>query len=208
VEAARQGGTPGPPPGLTALAGALRPLFPEWPGHLPAALAPLQDAGASQLRLFRALAELLDGLGVVVLVVEDAHWADEATLEFLLFLESRRPRWLRIMLTYRPEEVPTDSLVRRISSRSGAFRFTLLPLDVSRTADLVSSMLDDGPVSEAFASFLHQHTEGVPFAIESPSACCATVPTWYTFRANGYAGRRPEHPRPDGRDRLHELCHR
>ena len=75
---------------LTDLAGALRPLFPEWSGDLPPALEPLDDAKAARHRLFRALDELLRALGVDVLVLEDAHWADEVTLEFLLFLTSRQ----------------------------------------------------------------------------------------------------------------------
>lgn len=43
---------------------------------------------------------------------------------------------------------------------------TLPPLGQVETAGLVSSMLDDGPVSEAFAAFLHEHTEGLPLLIE------------------------------------------
>ena len=74
--------------GLSGLAGALRPLFPEWADDLPPAPEPAQDASAMRHRLFRALGELIACLRVAVLVVEDVHWADEATLEFLLYLAS------------------------------------------------------------------------------------------------------------------------
>ncbi|WP_329164540.1 AAA family ATPase [Streptomyces sp. NBC_01267] len=155
---------------LTPLAGALRPLLPEWADDLPAAPEPAADAGAARHRLLRALAELLDRLGVSPLVIEDVHWADDATLDFLLFLTSSPTRDLGLVLTYRPEDVPSDSLLPRLTSRPSAgvrqTRITLGPLDVSRTAELVSSMLDDERVSEAFSAFLRERTDGIPLALE------------------------------------------
>jgi hypothetical protein len=102
---------------LSGLAGALRPLFPEWSADLPPVPDPAADATAARHRLFRALDELLACLGVTVLVVEDVHWADEATLEFLLFLGSQQQPRRSLVLTYRPEDVPGDSLLLRLSSR-------------------------------------------------------------------------------------------
>ncbi|MFJ7495150.1 ATP-binding protein [Streptomyces sp. NPDC097727] len=156
--------------GLSGLGGALRPLFPEWADDLPPAPEPMEDATAARHRLFRALAEVLGRLDMAVLVLEDVHWADEATLEFLLFLVSRRPQPVSLVLTYRREEVPANSLLRRISSRLPAdarlVRLTLQPLDIGETAALVSSMLGDEHVSTEFAAFLHTRTEGVPLAME------------------------------------------
>ncbi|WP_222709297.1 AAA family ATPase [Nonomuraea sp. C10] len=154
--------------GLSALAGALRPLFPEWADGLPPAPEPPEDARAARHLLFRALDEVLDRLRVSVLAVEDAHWADEATLEFLLFLAARHPLRTGLVVTYRPDDVPQTSLLLRLSSRLPAtgLRLTLEPLDVARTGALVSSMLDDEPVSPAFVQLLHRHTDGVPLAVE------------------------------------------
>jgi predicted ATPase len=155
---------------LSALAGALRPLFPEWADELPPLPEPLVDATAARHRLLRALGELLDRLGVGVLVVEDVHWADEATLEVLLFLASRQSLRLSVVVTYRPEDVPTGSLLLRLSSRvpvgTSRLRITLGPLDVAETARLVSSMLAGAQISEEFARYLHEHTDGLPLAIE------------------------------------------
>ncbi|MGV9915566.1 ATP-binding protein [Streptomyces tendae] len=156
--------------GLSGLGGALRPLFPEWADDLPPAPEPLEDATAARHRLFRAFAEILGRLDMAVLALEDVHWADEATLEFLLFLVSRRPQPVSVVLTYRREEVPPDSLLLRLSSRLPAearlIRLTLAPLDVDETAEFVSSMLAEAPLSSEFASFLHARTEGVPLAVE------------------------------------------
>jgi DNA-binding CsgD family transcriptional regulator len=155
---------------LSALAGCLRPMFPEWATELPGAPEPAEDASAARHRLFRALAELLAALEVRVLVVEDAHWADEATLEFLLFLAFRQPRRASLIVTYRPDDVPAGSLLPRLTSRLPAaatqLRLTLGLLDTKATAELVSSMLSGEHVSDQFAAFVHEHTEGMPLAIE------------------------------------------
>lgn len=171
VDAIRQARTRVDGLGLSALAGALRPLFPEWAEALPPAPESLHDAGAARHRLFRALHELLTRCGTTVVAVEDAHWADEATLDFLLFLAAR-PAADRIdlVLTYRPEDVPAGSQLLRLSARPVAgtihTRILLTQLTVDQTAQFVSSMLDDEHVSDAFASLLHKHTSGLPLALE------------------------------------------
>lgn len=155
---------------LSPLAGALRPLIPEWAPDLPPAPEPLTDPSAARHRLFRALAEILAQLRVTVLIVEDAHWADEATTEFLLFITTRQPQRLSLIVTYRPEDVPAASSLRRLSSRQTAalprHRLVLNPLDADGTSALVSSMLNDEPVSPGFANRLHRDTEGLPLAVE------------------------------------------
>ena len=159
----------------TGLAGALRPLLPEWAGELPAAPEPLDDTRAARHRLFRALAELVGALRVTGLVVEDVHWADPVTLEFLIFLAAREaaeqlPRPLNLVVTYRPAELPTGSPVWQLPAQlpAGASRtrLVLAPLDQPGTAAMVSSMLRGGRVSGAFARFLHERTGGVPLAVE------------------------------------------
>ncbi|MEU6072824.1 AAA family ATPase [Micromonospora sp. NPDC047074] len=156
---------------LSELAGALRPLVPEWSADLPPSPEPLDDPKSARHRLFRALDELIGALGVDLLIVEDAHWADEVTVEFLLFLAARpHAGGPSLVVTYRPEEVDDRSLLLRLSSRlptGGAqLRISLAPLDVAGTAALVSSMLDGNPMSTEFAAFLHERTSGVPLVVE------------------------------------------
>ncbi|MEU9380557.1 hypothetical protein AB0D38_06015 [Streptomyces sp. NPDC048279] len=142
VDAVRDGADNVAGLGLSGVGGALRPLFPEWADDLP----PAPEA------------------------LEDVHWADEATLEFLLFLVSRRPQPVSIVLTFRRDEVPSASLLLRLSSRlpSDAHLVRLTPrsLDVAQTASFVSSMLAGEHVSNEFAAFLNARTEGVPLAVE------------------------------------------
>jgi len=156
--------------GLSELAGALRPLFPEWATSLPPPLEPAEDAAALRHRLFRAVAELLEHLDVGLLVVDDVHWADEASLEFLLFLTSRPGQRISLLLGYRPEEVPPDSLLLRLSSRrvtgTARMRVSLDSLDRSGVHQMVSSMLSDEPIPEELVAFLHSRTGGLPLAVE------------------------------------------
>jgi DNA-binding CsgD family transcriptional regulator/tetratricopeptide (TPR) repeat protein len=157
--------------GLSGLAGALRPLFPEWADVLPAAPEPAEDATAARSRLFRALAELLGCLGTGLLVVEDVHWADEATLEFLLFLASRPPAAALapgLLVTVRPEDAPAGSLLprlARLATGTRGLRLELGPLSQAGTAALVWSMLGE-QVTQGFTAFLHEQAGGVPLAVE------------------------------------------
>ncbi|WP_162262575.1 helix-turn-helix transcriptional regulator [Nocardioides sp. Soil796] len=155
---------------LTPLAGALRPLFPEWGPHLPPSPEALSDPAASQHRIFRALAELVDALAPGLLVVDDAHWADPATLDLLLFLASRPTAAHRIVLTYRPSELEATSNLHRLTGKAptgtSMLRIGLASLGVDDTRQMVSSMLQERPVTGAFAEFLHARTEGVPLALE------------------------------------------
>ncbi|WP_370666197.1 AAA family ATPase [Streptomyces sp. IBSBF 2507] len=156
--------------GLSPLAGALRPLFPEWAGELPPALETLEDPKETRHRLLGALSELLGRLGVSTFVVEDAHWADAATLEWLLTLCSSSDLGMSIVLTYRPHDIPAGSLLRRLTSRRptgmNLARVELQPLDVRQTGELVRSILGADGVSEQFAELLHERTDGVPLALE------------------------------------------
>ncbi|MCQ0016141.1 AAA family ATPase [Actinomadura madurae] len=159
---------------LSGLAGALRSLFPEWLDELPEPLEPAEDALAARHRLFRALAELLDRLGVALLVVDDAHWADEATLDFLMFLVSRRPQPMSLVVAYRPEDVPDGSAIAHLSARPRGevtrLRLTLGPLDLRDTARLVSSMLAGGACRRRSRA----SCTGTPRGSRSPSRspCC------------------------------------
>jgi DNA-binding CsgD family transcriptional regulator/tetratricopeptide (TPR) repeat protein len=95
----------------------------------PRALGPLHDIGrqtggplaerladaASQEQLFAAfLDELVEPGPSPVVVVEDAHWADEATLDWLSFLGRRIARIPALLVvTYRDDEVGPDHPLRR-----------------------------------------------------------------------------------------------
>ncbi|MFD0555706.1 AAA ATPase-like protein [Stackebrandtia endophytica] len=157
---------------LSPLGGALRPLYPEWTDVLPQAPEPLYDPRATRHRLYRALSELIERMGVDVLVVEDVHWADTATLEWLIMLATDEPaadHRLSIVVSYRPWEVPADSLLPRLTTRTAPgvsrSRIGLEPLNPGQIRELVSAVYQV-EVSEQFAVFLHSVTDGIPLVVE------------------------------------------
>jgi DNA-binding CsgD family transcriptional regulator/tetratricopeptide (TPR) repeat protein len=77
-------------------------------------LAALLAAGSPREHLFAALLDELDhGDRAQVVVVEDAHWADEATLDLLVFLGRRIERTKALLIvTYRDDELAIDHPLR------------------------------------------------------------------------------------------------
>jgi DNA-binding CsgD family transcriptional regulator/tetratricopeptide (TPR) repeat protein len=144
----------------------------------PAALGPLLDV-ASQLdgellRLCRAEAKrdqlysaLLQQLGdlqsFTILVIEDVHWADEATLDLLSYV-GRRIQHLPVLLlvTYRDDAlVATDPLrltLGALAIQRATRRLSLATLSAAGVATLAEGTTID-------ATELHQLTAGNPFFV-------------------------------------------
>src|SRR6516164_6168256 len=77
-------------------------------------LAQFCSGRASRDELFAALlAEFDSSTALTVVVIEDAHWADESTLDLLSFLGRRLSRLTGLLLvTYRDDEVGADHPLR------------------------------------------------------------------------------------------------
>jgi DNA-binding CsgD family transcriptional regulator/tetratricopeptide (TPR) repeat protein len=158
------------PAALGPVAGALRPLLPELADRLPELPAPLGDRRAERHRLFRAVRELLGALGPTVLVLEDLHWADEATIELLRFLAPQPPPELTLVCTYRREDLAAGSpllgLAGGLPREARALAVALEPLDKDSVRDLVARILEADNVSGEFAEHLREDSGGLPFAVE------------------------------------------
>lgn len=109
-------------------------------------------------------------LGPTVCVLEDLHWADEGTLEFLQFLALNQPETLMLVLTHRSEEPGRSPWAQAPLARSSAATskaiVELASLSRKEVRRLVSAILDTEDVSEEFAGSLHARTGGIPFAVE------------------------------------------
>jgi DNA-binding CsgD family transcriptional regulator/tetratricopeptide (TPR) repeat protein len=93
---------------------ALGPLHDIARSSPDSALTGLLGSGADRHTLFTAFLDLL-AAGPSVTVVEDVHWADEATLDLLLFVGRRIDELPAIVIvTYRSEEVGRDHPLRRV----------------------------------------------------------------------------------------------
>ncbi|MFI6051989.1 ATP-binding protein [Streptomyces violascens] len=100
----------------------------------------------------------------VVLVVDDAHWADEETLAWLSSFALRASDLpLLIVVAYRPEELPRHAAeFRRLAMRHGSRPLDLAPFSAAAVSDLVRDVLGEGG-DELFARECWALTAGNPF---------------------------------------------
>ena len=115
-------------------------------------------------RLFRDIRAML-AERPTVLVLEDVHWADEATLELVRFLGRRLDGLpLLAIATYRDDEVgPQDrltSVLGDLATVAGVARMHLPSLSADAVAALVATA--ESPLDPAL---LHERTGGNPFFV-------------------------------------------
>jgi DNA-binding CsgD family transcriptional regulator/tetratricopeptide (TPR) repeat protein len=153
----------------------LGPLF-DVAGQLGGELGELCRAGAAREELFGALLAQVSESGTLsVLVVEDVHWADEATVDLLRFLGRRV--WaapVLLIVTYRGEDTAAGDPLRvalgEIARQRSTRRVDLGPLSAEAVAVLAGgSGLDAGE--------LFRLTAGNPFYVtEVVAAGLGVVP--------------------------------
>lgn len=137
--------------------------------------------GASRSELFAAVLAALrhPPTGTpYLLIVEDAHWADEATLDLLRHLARRvHACSALVMVTYRPEDTTAGDGLRLLlgdtASASGTRRIDLSPLSVVAVSHLAAEH------GASRGAELYELTGGNPFfvteALAAPGALPATV---------------------------------
>ena len=134
-----------------------------------------RDGEWSRERLFAGAAEVLtvvagrSGPGVG-LVVEDVHWADSETLDFLTFLvRGGRRGPVRVVATCRGDEAPLAALVAgwlaRVRAGAGTEEIRLGPLSRAQVAGQAAA-LAGGPVPARVIDYLYARAEGNPFFTE------------------------------------------
>lgn len=146
-------GVPGPFGALFDIADALGPD-----------VASLLQAQASREQIFRAvLGAFRAAPGAMVMVGEDAHWTDEATLELIRFLGRRiRSTHALVIIAYRDDQLGPYHPLRRVlgdlSNAPGVHRMELPPLSREAVGSLVARAGID-------AEQVYALTEGNPFLI-------------------------------------------
>jgi len=138
------------------------------------------EQGWQRGRLFLAVAELLDaaarrsgsgaGSGArVALVVEDVHWADSASLDFLTFLTRAGYRdAVTVVATCRGDEAPAAHVadwLAQVRGAAGVEEIRLGPLSRAELAGQVAG-LAGGPVQPRVVDELYARAEGNPFFTE------------------------------------------
>jgi DNA-binding CsgD family transcriptional regulator/tetratricopeptide (TPR) repeat protein len=113
--------------------------------------------------IYDAMLEVLDHpLHVTVLLIEDIHWADDATLDLLRIVGRRiAERRGLLVLTYREEDVPASPPLQRTLGALVAgplHRVRLDPLSRAAVASLLGARAQDPAV-------VHHLTNGNPFYV-------------------------------------------
>jgi DNA-binding CsgD family transcriptional regulator len=166
-------------------------LFPELSIHLASQTSPSSsDAQQEQQRLFQALAQTITRLTQnqpLIMVIEDLHWSDSASLEFLTLLARRiTAHPILLVLTYRDDET-TPELTHFLAELDRArlsTEFTLKrmrPLEVD--AMLRAILRLETPITKEFLDAIFPLTEGNPFFIEEMLK--ALIADGDIFYANG-----------------------
>jgi DNA-binding CsgD family transcriptional regulator len=153
------------------------------PGLGPDGLAEGGEAGGGQRdRLFSAVAELLAvvaGQSGAVLVIEDVHWADDATLDCLTYLLRLRGEGaVTVVATCRSDEAPLDAQVAswlaHVRGSGAVEEIRLGPLTRAEVGEQVAA-LAGGPPGE-LADEVYARAEGNPFFTEQLVAAALAGP--------------------------------
>ena len=138
--------------------GPLREMLPDLP-------ADVWPDGADRHEVFTRLSEALrDPVRPFLVVIEDAHWADDATLDLIRHLARRVHRLgALVLVTYRSEETtgqhPLRLVLGDVASAVGIRRIDLAPLTLDAVRRLV------GTAGTVDAEELYRETGGNPFYV-------------------------------------------
>jgi DNA-binding CsgD family transcriptional regulator len=136
-------------------------------GATEGAIAPPGEDAARTIYhgLYTLCVRLAAGSPLLILV-DDAHWADERSLRWLLFLARRVDHTpIAIALAHRSREPGSEQgLISRLATQDGAELIELAPLTVAATSELVRATLG-ADADGRFCDACHRATGGNPFLL-------------------------------------------
>jgi predicted ATPase len=160
---------------------------PTWLAQLPSLLSPerlrqfeRRTAGSTRERMLRELTEALEAAATakpLILLLEDLHWADISTLDWLAtFARRREPAAVLVVATDRPVELitaghPLRAIKQELLAQGCARELALRDLTREDTFDYVRARFPpalgmDIAIAE-LATRIHGHTEGRPLLMVS-----------------------------------------
>ncbi|QKG65581.1 AAA family ATPase [Pseudomonas sp. B14-6] len=167
-------------PTLPAL---MRAVAPTWLLQLPWLNTPQEKdalrrelAGVGPDRMLREMGELLDRYTEqrpLMLVTEDLHWSDRATVQLINYVARRRGRTRLMWLSsFRLAEVvaldhPLSSLRHELRLQRLCEEVVLDPFSETEVAEYVALRSTSLARDEAFVRALHERTDGVPLFVSS-----------------------------------------
>jgi DNA-binding winged helix-turn-helix (wHTH) protein/tetratricopeptide (TPR) repeat protein len=156
---------------------------PTWLVQMPVLLAATEleslqrkTAGATRERMLRDLAEALEALTVerpLVLCLEDLHWSDSSTLEWLAFV-ARRRELSRVLIvgTYRPVEMLSDGhplkrVLQELYAHQLGNELAMRRLNETEVNTYLTLRFPESVLPTRLGQVLHQRTGGNPLFLAS-----------------------------------------
>jgi len=125
--------------------------------------------GATRERMVREICEALETLTAqdpLVLVLEDLHWVDPSTLDFLSAVARRRgPARLLLLGTYRPADLilsksPLKALKQDLVLHNLSHEINLERLEEPDIAEYLEIHFANGDFPDGFANLIYRHSGG------------------------------------------------
>jgi DNA-binding winged helix-turn-helix (wHTH) protein/tetratricopeptide (TPR) repeat protein len=159
----------------------MRKVAPTWLVQLPWYLGDddrrqlqREVAGATPDRMLRECGELLDRFSAqraLLLVFEDLHWSDHATVQLIDYL-ARRRSVARLMLigSFRPTDIIVGEhalagVRQELRLHRLCHELDLEAFSEFEVGELIAARLDGQHAPEPFVRALHAHTEGLPLFV-------------------------------------------
>src|SRR5208283_3384096 len=133
-------------------------------------------AGVSPERMLREMGQFLDRYTErrpLLLVTEDLHWSDRATIQLIDYMARRRgSARLMWLASFRLAEVvaldhPLNPLRHELRLHDLCEEIVLDPFSESEVADYVAKRSPGIAIDEAFVRALHERTDGLPLFVAS-----------------------------------------
>jgi predicted ATPase/DNA-binding winged helix-turn-helix (wHTH) protein len=127
--------------------------------------------GATRDRMLREIAEALEIFSSerpLLLVLEDLHWADPSTVDFISTLARRRGTGkLMLIGTYRPADItlaqhPLRTVKQDLLLHQLCREVVLKPLTQVEVAEYLSIETSSAPVPEGLAALIYRYSDGNP----------------------------------------------
>mgnify|MGYP001544913064 CR=1 FL=1 len=156
---------------------------PVWLAQLPSVLQPEEREalqreifGASRERMIREGCELLETLSKeapLILVLEDLHWSDHATLDFLSLLAQRsEPAALLVLASYRPIDAGLQAysvalVHRELQLREMSSEIAIHPFSPDEVEDYLAQRFPAMEIGSSLSQALFSRTGGHPLFVSN-----------------------------------------